>query len=109
MQGSRRCPLGAIYMADILSRRLLTSSSARFWLEQDPSADEQNPCHFSDSASDILALGIRGQDIGKLGLLTSFSVLVGLGDSVGDCLCCALEFVANFSSLKAVTVLARII
>ena len=37
----------------------------------------------------------------KLGLLTSFKVLAGLADSLGDYLRCALEFGAGFSGEPA--------
>lgn len=101
MQGSRHGPLGAIYLSNILSRRLLTSLSARFCLEQEKSAGEQDPCQLTDPISDMLASRNLGQGMAKSGLLTSARVLVGLGDRFSDCLCCALEFGAGFSCLPA--------
>ena len=93
-QGSHSYPLVAIDLSNILSRRLFTSSSARFCLEHASSVDEQDPCHLPDSVSDVLASRI-GLNIAKLGLLTILRVLVGLSDSFCDYLCCALEFAAG--------------
>ena len=53
---------GAIYLTNILSRRPLTSSSARFWLE--------DPCQLSNSVSDVSASISLRQDIARTVLST---------------------------------------
>ena len=54
-QSSLHYPLGEVYRSKILSRRLFTSSSARFWLEQCSPVGEQDPYKLLDSVREVLA------------------------------------------------------
>ena len=69
-QTSLRYPLGGSYLSKILSRRLLTSSSARFWLEQCSPVGEQVPYEVSKSAREMLAPTVLGEEVLKLSLFT---------------------------------------
>ena len=69
-QSSLRYPLGASYLSKILLRRLLTSSSARFWLEQCSPVGKQVPCELLESAREVLAPATLGQEIFKSSLFT---------------------------------------